>query len=706
MLWLVSGCAQPEVRPQTSGTSGGNLIKNASFEERNGDLPSEWVLDEWRAKKGKAAVVPTNAHSGRFALKLMPNQRNTLEFPFALGQGFPAEGLRGKKLYISAWLAAEGGARAVAGLSAGRADSSVAAQFRLTSSEPELALKEGVFNVPADAETLFVVQHCAVEGTQGVAYFDDVTVRVEGPGMPVRAPDGGPLRADISVDGTKIVRAIPRSLYGTNVEWVFDGYGLWDRRAKRLRPELVQLTRELNLSLIRFPGGLFSDFYHWRDGIGPLKSRRITQHAPGDPSSLHLFGTDEALDFADQTGAQLLMTVNAGTGSAEEAADWVRYVNRSGEGARVRYWEVGNELYINDDSPVSKASALAPAAYAERFLRFAAAMRAADPSIKIGAISDESYWARPPDRDPNWTEEVLRKAGSQIDFLAVHNAYAPAVWADTGADLRAVYAAMLAAPVLIKQNLGHLSKLIETVAPKRSAQIKLAITEWGPFFHSDPSSRFVDHVKTLGSALFVASAMKAFLESPRAEIATFFKLVDNSFMGWIGLRGGNYIPKAPYLALQMYTSHFGSELLASRTTSPTYDSAAAGLVPAVGNVPYLDVVASRSQDGNTLYLMGINKHFDLPITATIRLSGFRPRANGRAWILQGTGLDANTGTELPMRDAISWAVQATDQSNPRFAAGKPGKLGIASSPFVSFAKTFDYTFPPHSITSLEIKRLP
>jgi alpha-L-arabinofuranosidase len=132
-------------------------------------------------------------------------------------------------------------------------------------------------------------------------------------------------------------------------------------------------------------------------------------------------------------------------------------------------------------------------------------MRAVDPGIKIGAIADENYSRSMSPFFANWTEHLLRTAASEIDFIAVHCGYAPTLWEDRGWSPRTVYSAMLAAPQLIREHLANLSARIETLAPGRD--IKIAVTEWGPFFNSSRDSRFVDHTKTLGSALFVASTL-------------------------------------------------------------------------------------------------------------------------------------------------------------------------------------------------------
>ena len=69
------------------------------------------------------------------------------------------------------------------------------------------------------------------------------------------------------------------------------------------------------MTVIRYPGGMFSDFYHWKDGIGPLDKRQLVKHEPGkDDKSRPFFGTEEVLKFAKDVGAEVWITTNAGTG--------------------------------------------------------------------------------------------------------------------------------------------------------------------------------------------------------------------------------------------------------------------------------------------------------------------------------------------------------------------------------------------------------
>ncbi|MCP4589403.1 MAG: hypothetical protein GY842_01535 [bacterium] len=697
----------------------GNFVQNAGFETGGTGVPTGWVVDPHARGKGAVARVPSPMTADGSCVKLMPNDSNRERaYPLAIGQGFGIAPFRGQRLRLSGRLSADGDALAVLGLSVIRKDGKILEGVRLTetASPPAGAAHCGYLAVPEEGSAVLLILSCAAEGTGGAAFFDDVYIGIVEASQDGRPdlPSGGPgpsgaktpLTAEVNIDAGKVIRKIPRTLYGTNVEWIFDGYGLWNAREQAIDRRLVELTRELGTSLIRFPGGVFSDFYRWSDGVGARDDRGSSPHVPGAPESRHNFGTDEALLFASQVGGRLLVTVNAGTGTAGEAAAWVRYVNNERAGGadadRVTYWEVGNELYGRGGA--ADHVTIPPKKYVERFLRFASAMRVADPGIRIGAIGLENFGRYEMNGYPGWNRVVLSGAGSEMDFLAVHNAYAPMVFEDHGHDVRSVYAAMLAAPVLIAENLKTVSRQIEELVPDRAGDIKIAVTEWGPWFHADPSSRFVDHVKTVGSALFVASTLKTFIESPRTEIANAFKLVDNAFQGWIGLRNGEYIPKAPYLALQLYTQHFGDSLVRSVTKSPEYESAPVGLISRVRNVPYLDVVASLGDDGGSLCVMGINKHFDRSIVATIRITGFAPSPEGQAWVLRGTGIDAHTGTQLPQIPGLEWGRQSAAQPNPRFEQGGPGEVSIRWGRFSGVALSFKYTFPAHSVTALQMRR--
>ncbi len=514
--------------------------------------------------------------------------------------------------------------------------------------------------------------------------------------VPARA-SAAPLSATILIRADQVFRTIPPEIYGTTLEWNGNAGGLWRPDLDDFDPAILGHGQDLGASLVRFPGGLLTDFYHWQSGVGDRNQRPAVPPWPGAVPEVNLLGTDEALAFASKIGAKLLISVNVGTGTADEAAAWVQYVNGNSPG-RVKYWEIGNEIY-DEGGFAQLYVTMQPQDYANKVVSFAQAMRSVDPTIKIGGIGLLNFDNYSLNSYPDWNAYLLTIAANDIDFLSVHNAYSPVNYYDQQLDVRTVYTAMLAFPYAVRENLKALATQIDVLAPQQASKIALAVSEWGPLFQFDPSP-YVLHVRTLGSALYIASVFKQFINSPRVIASCTFDLVSAGFIGWIGTRQGTYIKNAQCFALQMYTQHFGSISVQSNYTCPTFDTVPVGAVAAQVGVPYLDVVTSLSADKNTMFVMVINKNFDLPISAKISfVSGFNPSRNGTAWVLSGTGIDANTGT-----DATGWGPQAQDSVNPQFNNGNPSAVGISSNPVSGIQDGFTYVFPPFSVTSLEIPR--
>jgi len=140
------------------------------------------------------------------------------------------------------------------------------------------------------------------------------------------------LKCDVNL--SEVTGTIDKRIFGTNLEWFNDGGGLASRDIG-LRRQLVNLTRQQGATVMRYPGGTLSDFYHWRDGIGPINKRKWTKH-PTDPGrSANNFGTPEFFKFLRATNSEGLITVNAGTGTPQEAAEWVAYANQANHPERV-----------------------------------------------------------------------------------------------------------------------------------------------------------------------------------------------------------------------------------------------------------------------------------------------------------------------------------------------------------------------------------
>lgn len=233
-----------------------------------------------------------------------------------------------------------------------------------------------------------------------------------------------PAGALISVDVANAGVPVNVGLLGNNVQWVDNGDGLVSSSGQS-QPALVKTVAEMGPTVLRYPGGSLTDTYRWRDGIGPIANRGANRDLANRLQKV-VFGTDEFLQLASTLNSIPLISVNVTTGDAKEAADWVAYVNGTGSERkqRVQYWEIGNEPYLQEDNRPDLA--IAPAEYARRANQTILAMKAVDPTIKVGLPlrSDKigGVYATP---YQGFNDTVLKAVTAPIDFVAVHNAYFP-----------------------------------------------------------------------------------------------------------------------------------------------------------------------------------------------------------------------------------------------------------------------------------------
>ncbi len=687
------------------------LLTNTGFETAGGDIAAGWTRDmAHTGEEGSAQIDHAIVHSGSAALKLEPNAKNAGGQPLAASQMVATRGLGKQSLQYSGWVRVQGAAVAHIGMLTivGNKPQNLA---MLT--QPALnswTRLEGNYPVPggSNAQVVFI---CWVDGKSGAAWFDDLSLGVAGQTSsapaPVNSVTAKPTNASIQIDAGQVLRKIPETLYGTNMEWIWNGNGAWLPDQHKADPKLMSLSRGMGIKLIRYPGGVYSDAYQWKNGVGtPEKRPEMLHLSGGRDRSRAYFGTDEALQFAHDAGAELLITVNAGTGTAQEAADWVRYVNVPHQ--RVRYWEVGNELYLNNPNLGSAGAILTPQQYADRFLEFSRAMRAVDPTIKILAIGGQNHGSYTTMASSDWDKVLLDRAQDQIDYLSVHNAYAPLLKTDTQ-DVPTVYKAMLAAPALIAENLETIRQQIEQYAPARASHIGIAVTEWGPAFRFDFSTRYIDHGKTLGSALFAASMLETLMSSQKTDIANFWQLNDYSVLGWIGTKDTRFPPQPDWTesarayVFKMFTHYSGTDLVRSQVRSSTFQSETVGLTDAVKDAPDLMTTSTLSADGRQLYVMTVNRSLDHAVVTQLKIEGFRPQPQAEQHLLNGTAIDANTGTGIIAVPGLHLPPQAEDGPAGRFRQGSPSEITITDSS-VPAGAAMEHTFPAHSVTALVFTR--
>ena len=141
--------------------------------------------------------------------------------------------------------------------------------------------------------------------------------------------------AHLSIDASKAGAKIDRNLFGQFAENL--GHGLYEGiwvgpdspipNTRGIRKDVVTALRALKVPNVRWPGGCFADQYHWRKGIGPAAQRPATLNSAwGGVVDTNAFGTDEFMDFIQQIGSQPYVSVNVGSGTPQEAAEWLEYM--------------------------------------------------------------------------------------------------------------------------------------------------------------------------------------------------------------------------------------------------------------------------------------------------------------------------------------------------------------------------------------------
>ena len=165
-----------------------------------------------------------------------------------------------------------------------------------------------------------------------------VCIGLAGLGSVGAAPQAPPASAApiaITVDAAKTGPVLSRHLFGQFAEHLGKGVyeGIWVGpdspipNTRGIRNDVVAALKALKVPNVRWPGGCFADEYHWRKGIGPLNARPATLNPNwGGVIEPNTFGTHEFLDFIDQIGSEAYLSINLGSGTPQEAAEWLEYL--------------------------------------------------------------------------------------------------------------------------------------------------------------------------------------------------------------------------------------------------------------------------------------------------------------------------------------------------------------------------------------------
>lgn len=462
-----------------------------------------------------------------------------------------------------------------------------------------------------------------------------------------------------------------------------------------VKREVVDMTRDLNAGMMRLAGNYISA-YHWEHGVGPVLERPVMYNEAWGGWTSKYFGTDEFIAFCRELGVEPLICVNDGSGTPEEAAQWVEYCNggahtpmgalRAANGHPepygVRYWEIGNEVWGQWQVGTCSADV-----FAERCVAFAQAMKAADASVVLLACGHT---------DQDWNRAVLDIAGEHIEYLTLHLYHGYGRFGmnrETPAEAR--YKAMAAFAEWTREDIRRTAAQIRA-NPKHS-HLKLAITEYNTMYYPNTIRKGLPEEHTLGAAVANAGNLNEMLRaSELVHIGSFSDLVN----GWLGgcIRVGDYyadqycgkeagwsgLPLTvygtpTYEVMKLYAGMDIKRMLPAAAVCGSFSVQSEKPAPfGLDALPELDVAACANEDGSLITVFIVNRSLR-EVTAELRLDAFA--AAGETTVHEITG-------------------DSPDEINSVF---EPGRIACASRSVPAAAWQSGYPLRPCSVYAVVIQ---
>ncbi len=384
-----------------------------------------------------------------------------------------------------------------------------------------------------------------------------------------------------------------------------DEFSLMPADAKNgLDPDVGAMAREMNSPLVRF-GGNFTSSYHWTDGIGPRDKRKsMLNHAWGIPE-YNSFGTDEFLEFCRQIGAQPQFALNLGSGNPEEAAAWVRYIDHHWSVHSGLLWELGNELWGNWNLGYPTREQLAG-----RTAEFSKAIHDVDPTARLIAAGAD------PDVFKSWNAIQLTNPPETFNYLSTHFVVGTSEVLMKNPPTDFVAEAAFALPVELGVRLRAAQSQINGT-PGYDGKVHLAFTEWLFIGEHHDAPNFTN----TGGAIVAGGLLNMLLRN--SSIVPISDMTGIMEFAGIWKKRSQVFATPSYYVFKLYANAAVSNLVDVTTRAGSY-SVVNGVrrLPDIDDVPYLDVVATLSQEGKTLTIFCVNRSLAIDIPADIRLHGF------------------------------------------------------------------------------------
>ena len=441
------------------------------------------------------------------------------------------------------------------------------------------------------------------------------------------------ITARVVLDPAWQVSPVNRRIFGSFVEHlgrcVYDGIyepGHPAADDDGFRTDVLDLVKELGVSVVRYPGGNFVSGYRWEDGVGPREQRPVRRDLAWATTESNEIGLDEFIAWARRADVEPMLAVNLGTRGVEEALDLHEYSNHpagtalsderiangSAEPHAIKLWCLGNEM----DGPWQTGHKTAHE-YGRLAAETARAMRQAEPDLELVACG--SSGASMPTFGA-WEETVLTESYDVVDQISLH-AYYEEFDGDPGS--------FLASAVNMDHFIDSVVATADAVRAKLGAEkrINLSFDEWNVWYLSrfrdvgpppgwPQAPRLLEDHYNVTDAVVVGNLLISLMRhSDRVAVACQAQLV-NVIAPIFTEPGGVAWRQTIFHPFAQTSRHASGDVLRLAIDAPTYET------DKYGEVPVVDAVATHGDDGTVLFV--VNRSVDGEVQFEVDTSPLGP----------------------------------------------------------------------------------
>ncbi|WP_181443625.1 alpha-L-arabinofuranosidase C-terminal domain-containing protein [Porphyrobacter sp. YT40] len=430
-----------------------------------------------------------------------------------------------------------------------------------------------------------------------------------------------------------------------------------------IRDDVFAALQKLKVPVIRWPGGCYADLYHWRDGVGERTPR--VNLAWGGTAEPNTFGTHEFFNLAERLGAKTYLNVNLGSGTVNEAADWLEYITGNGQTAlaqerrangrtapwKIDYLSIGNETW-------GCGGRMRPAYYADLYAHWASFMT-------VDGEKPVMIVAGAHDGNPEFSDEVLDHPmiGEVSKGISLHYYTLPTSdWSRKGAATgfpESEWASTLERTLRMDGLIASSIAMIDS-HEKLPDDYGLYIDEWGTWFDETKGRSSLWQENTIRDGVVAALNLNIFHKyADRVPMTNIAQMV-NVLQAMILVDGERMTLTPTYHVFEMYVPFQNAQSLRVAMDSPTYSN---GKI----SVPALSASAGRMKDGRLAIALVNADPAAAHAIAIPRKAG--ERAAGR--ILSGDAMDSRNTATAP--DAVAPRQATIRQDGNRFTAVLPAR---------------------------------